>query len=379
MEFSISKKSLRLGLNRVQSVAARKSTTPILTGVYLVAEGARITLATTDGAVAITTVVPATVVHEGGVVVSVRELADLTKNLPDELVTFTVGEDCTVGISCGQVTHKLHGHPSANYPELPVRPTELTPVSLDAGLVRELVACTHYAVSRDTAWHPDLCNVLFEGVGECVRMVATDSQRISVAEHRLHGADLSFRVPLPVKFVRELYHLLTVAKKGWQPWTVNLALGDEAVFFWREDFALSVTLPKVAPYPDHTKVIPKTTDRIVTLNRVLFVDAIKRATDGKANRSDTGRAELRLSLTPSNLHVASLSATATSSTNIAVSYEGTPLTIGMDGTYLLDALTPLPSDKITLGLSGELDPCVIRPVQEYVFIDFTGVVMPIRL
>lgn len=382
MEFSISRKSLRQGLDHVRSAAARKSTMPILTGVDVLAEGEELRFFTNDGSIIATARVPATVTREGSVVVSVRELADIAKHLPDEPIVVTVGDDLVMEILCGQVKHKLTGHPSTDFPMLPVRASEALSEFFDVELLRELISCVQYAISKDADWHPETNVALFEGDGETVRMVATDGQRLSKVESKVHGRNLHFQVSLPEKSVRELASLLegakTSLKKSWQPPLVEMALENGLVFFRREKEELIVKLPGTT-FPDYLRAIPRALERKATVSRSLFINALKRATEGKANRSHIGRAEVRLIWNADKLTVSSTSPTADSSTELAVVYEGLPLTIGLDGTYLLDALGPLRSDEITVELSDALGPILIRPVQEHSYIEFLGVVMPMRI
>ena len=62
---------------------------------------------------------------------------------------------------------------------------------------------------------------------------------------------------------------------------------------------------------------------------------------------------------------------------VDVDYSGEAVSIGFNARYILDALQALSHDEVSLELSGELDPGVIRPVGDDV--DFVGVVMPMRI
>jgi DNA polymerase III subunit beta len=61
---------------------------------------------------------------------------------------------------------------------------------------------------------------------------------------------------------------------------------------------------------------------------------------------------------------------------VPVEYSGAPITIGFNARYFLDVLGALDEDEVILGLSGELDPAVLRPASDR---QFLAVVMPMRI
>ena len=61
---------------------------------------------------------------------------------------------------------------------------------------------------------------------------------------------------------------------------------------------------------------------------------------------------------------------------MAIELEGTDLTVGFNSKYLIDVLSNLPSEDVSIELSGELDPGVIRMPEVG---DFVGVIMPMRI
>jgi DNA polymerase-3 subunit beta len=61
---------------------------------------------------------------------------------------------------------------------------------------------------------------------------------------------------------------------------------------------------------------------------------------------------------------------------VPVEYAGQSLTIGFNAKYFLDILGSLEEDEVFLGLSGELDPAVVKPASER---QFLAVVMPMRI
>src|SRR6185436_9876723 len=57
-------------------------------------------------------------------------------------------------------------------------------------------------------------------------------------------------------------------------------------------------------------------------------------------------------------------------------YNAEPLAIGFNPKYVVELLTQMSSDQITISLGGELDPGLIRPLTGD---EYLGVVMPMRI
>ena len=64
---------------------------------------------------------------------------------------------------------------------------------------------------------------------------------------------------------------------------------------------------------------------------------------------------------------------------VPVDYAGPDLTIGFNAKYFLDVLAAIDDDEVILGISGELDPAVLRPGTESAEQSYVAVVMPMRI
>jgi DNA polymerase-3 subunit beta len=53
--------------------------------------------------------------------------------------------------------------------------------------------------------------------------------------------------------------------------------------------------------------------------------------------------------------------------------------VGFNAKYFLDVLSAIDSDELTLGISGELDPAIVRPATSPENLDYLAVVMPMRI
>ncbi|HVJ89448.1 MAG TPA: DNA polymerase III subunit beta, partial [Labilithrix sp.] len=130
-------------------------------------------------------------------------------------------------------------------------------------------------------------------------------------------------------------------------------------------------------FPPYAQVIPKSSARIFRLSRVKLADAVKAVAVSAGNNLG-----VRLSFNKGDLRVTSEDPTKGEGVD-EVSYDLVDgkdgALVGMNSKYLGEVLTALSSDDVELGISGELDPVVARPAGAAKDIDFTGVLMPMRI
>jgi DNA polymerase-3 subunit beta len=377
MELTIDKQQFLRGLARTHGVADRKSSMHILSNVLLTAEGPdRLRLSATDLYLGVTAVVPANIKKGGSIAVSARTLFDIVKNLPDGEVSWTLSDSHAVELRCGKVRYRIPAMPGEDFPPLP-NPGDADFAHLDASLLSELIALTHYSMSHDDT-RPHLAGSLFEGDGKAVRMVTTDGHRLSKAEHKTSGkgAMMNFSMLVPHKGINELKRLLDDVKsaKGKdETTTVGIATAGGNAFFVRDDLCLSVKLAD-ENFPPYNKVIPSKQSRTVIAARGPLVEALRRISL-VANDKSGG---VQLVIEPGMLRLQSQNPeVGEGSEEVDVDYAGEGLRIGFNARYLLDALSALPYDEVAIELSGERDPGVLKPVGDNA--DFIGVIMPMRI
>jgi DNA polymerase III subunit beta len=127
-----------------------------------------------------------------------------------------------------------------------------------------------------------------------------------------------------------------------------------------------------AQFPPYEQVIPKEHKRIITVDRARFIDALKRA---QLMSSETRGVKVAatnegVTITSDNPDLGDVRE------ELEADYSGDPIAIGFNPKYVVELLTQMSSDQITIALGGDLDPGLIRPLtgEEYL-----GVVMPMRI
>src|SRR6185369_539251 len=112
-----------------------------------------------------------------------------------------------------------------------------------------------------------------------------------------------------------------------------------------------------ASFPPYQQVIPSASNHAVRVPRVTFIDALK-ATQLAASDRTGG---VKIALVPGALRITSESPESGNAFDeVFVDYAGPETQIGVNAKYLLDVLGCLDCCEVSLGLSGELDPMLVR-------------------
>ncbi|MGH7330301.1 MAG: DNA polymerase III subunit beta, partial [Polyangiaceae bacterium] len=218
----------------------------------------------------------------------------------------------------------------------------------------------------------------FEWDGDVVRMVTTDGHRLSKMEVKVPGRQATATMLIPLKAIQELRKLcdevMVDAKEAGnkEPAQLMITQSGSSAFFQGGGTTFSVKLVD-AQFPPYSQVIPQNSDKKIRVPRGPFADALRAVHIAASER--TGG--VKLGIQNGTMRITSESPeTGDGFDEIPVEYGGSNITIGFNAKYFLDVLGALDDDEIALGLSGELDPAVVRPTGER---NFLAVVMPMRI
>jgi DNA polymerase-3 subunit beta len=382
MELTVPKKDLLKLVTRMQGVAERKSTMPVLSNVLMAVDGpSALRIAATDLYLALVGRVTVDVSKGGSVAVSAKDLLERVRMMPDGPIHLASQDNATTTIKAAGSARRytLRGMPGDDFPPLPT-PSEGSPsLAIDVEVLQELVAKTHFSISADET-RAHLNSALFEWDGDLVRMVTTDGHRLSKMEVKVTGRQASATMLIPLKAIHELRRLSDdivaevreTAKDGAPKAQLQITQSGSSAFFQGGGMSFAVRLVD-AQFPPYSQVIPQQSEKLVRVPRAPFADALRAVSIAASER--TGGVKLALSKGTMRITTESPES-GEGFDEIPIEYAGPNMTIGFNAKYFLDVLGALDEDEVQLGLGGELDPAVVRPVGPR---QFLAVVMPMRI
>ena len=372
MELVVRKNDLLKELQLFQGIVERKNTIPILANVLLEAKGKEVRLLATDLEVALRSRCAAKVSKGGALTLPAKKLFEIVRALPD--TDITIGEEGQSGVkvSADRFESRMQTLPREDFPTLP-DPEPTQAVSLPAGILRQMVAKTQFAITgEDTRYF--LNGALFVLSGNQMTLVATDGHRLAhVSAARFKGGkskkDEPPRVILPKKTLWELSRLLTDDDEK-----ITYHQGENHLFFTIGDRML-ISRMIDAQFPAYERVIPKNNDKVIEFERDRLGSAIKRV----ALLSNERSRAVKFQMTKGSVEITSNSPdVGEAREELAVEYGDDTVQVCFNAQYVLDFLSAVETENVRLEFKDDTSQAVMRPVGAEGY-DYTYVIMPMRI
>lgn len=366
MKISIAHDALVAHLQVVARVASTRSAIQALSGVQIAASPESVELRATDVDIALRSPITADVERPGEVVLPARLLLDVVRRLPGSAVSIELRpQQGDVELVAGTATFHLRTLRGEDFPSLP-EPGGDTTVAMPAGAFTETIARVSRSASRDET-RPILTGVLVSAEGSMLRMVATDSYRLSVKETPL-GSPLAegFEANVPARALEELTRLA-----GAETESIEIGVRSNQVVFSTGGVTLSSRLID-GQFPNYRQLLPEQFEHELTLDTAEFLEVVERI-----SLMAQKNAPLRLSFTDGELRVSAQTPdVGEASDSFAVPFAGEPFEIGFNPEFLTAGLQSAAADKVVLKLISPLRPGLLESADGS---GFLYLIMPIRL
>ena len=366
MTIQISREQLLHPLSQVIGVVERRQTLPILSTVLFEQENGQLLLTGTDLEIELKSRVAIEQLDEEKFTVPGRKLIEICRSLPEQANVEISHKNQQVLLKSGKSQFKLQGLPPEDYPAIEdeVAALECT-VSTD--VMRYLIQHASYAMAQqDVRYY--LNGMLWEFQANQLTTVAIDGHRMAYAQHSLGEQQLALaKVIIPRKGVAELSRLLSDIGS-------ELAIKITKNHIQVVGDSLTFTSKLIdGNYPDYRLVIPKNQANLLIRKKKYLQQALVRASV-LSNEKFKG---ISFELSPGHL---TLIATNTEQEQaietLDVDYDGDPLAIGFNVSYLLETINAITGENIKFGFSGAGGSVLIEDVDDDKIVH---VIMPMRI
>ncbi len=375
MEIHIDRKTFLEGIQQVQSVVERKSTSPILSHVLLETKNTLLSLTATDREISIETLLPASIPKPGSITLSAQKLFEILKELPESSVHLSTQENHWVVLKCQNSTFRLAGLPKIEFPELPsVKSNES--FELEQKILRDMIAKTSFAISHDPNRNA-LTGSLFRTDNDGLSMVSTDGHRLAVITKEIPKDSTlkNFEVIIPFKTVMEVKKLCdssSSTEKREEGGLVNIGFGNNQIIFSKENTTLISRLID-AQFPDYKQVIPKASLYHISMNKEAFHRAVRRVSLLSNEKSRL----IKFTISPGLLHLTSFDPElGEAREELPVEYAGDEVVIGFNAKYISEFLSVVEGETLHMEFNDPLSPGLFTSPEEK---DFQCVIMPMRV
>jgi DNA polymerase III subunit beta len=354
-------------------ILPQKSQLPVLAGLRLDADASgALRLSGFDYEVSAEAELDVMVAEAGAVLVPGRLLADITRSLPPQPVDLAT-DGSRVQLTCGSARFTLPTLPLEEYPSLPAMPEVAGTLGSDA--FAAAVSSVAIAAGRDDTL-PVLTGIRVEIDGEDVTLAATDRYRLAVRTLRWKPLDPSLQATalVPARTLAESAKSLTAGAE------VTLALAatgtGEGMLGLSGGTRRTTTRLLDGEFPKYRSLLPDSAAATAAIDTAALTEAVRRV-----SLVATRTSPVRLSFSADGvvLEAGGLDE-AEAAESLPATFEGEPLTIAFNPTYLLDGLGAIDSDEARLSFTGATKPAVLTgKAGDDAAGDYRYLLMPVRL
>jgi DNA polymerase-3 subunit beta len=367
MKFTISRDKFLQQLGIAVRGVSTRSAIQTLSGVLLRAGSGAVELQATDMELGVRVRVEASPERDGAVVVPGRLLLDVVRALPKDEVSIeyrTTEQD--VEVISGPAKFHLRTLPLDDFPKLPEAGGGDV-VRVPAKAFIETINRVARSASRDET-RPHLTGVLVSASERELRMVATDSYRLSVKETTLEAAlEGSLEANVPARTLQELSRIAT----GEGAEEIAITALEHQVIFTVGDVVLSSRLVE-GRFPNYKQLLPETFEHELRMNGSELAEVVRRI-----SLLAQKNAPLRMAFSDGALEVSAQTPdVGEASESLPAPFKGEPIEIGFNPEFLRDGLESTESEDLVLKLISPLRPGLIESGDDG---GFVYLVMPIRL
>ena len=239
--------------------------------------------------------------------------------------------------------------------------------TLPTAVLARLLQCTYFAMSQQDV-RVFLNSLFLEFDAEGLTAVATDGHRMAIARCPLEVGEQRHRLLIPRKAIQDMLRLLQSISDE----QITLSAGARHVKLVTEQYTFSSKLVE-ARFPPYAKAIPRMQDKSVHIDR----DVLKRALSRIIILANEKSRAILLHLQPNLLTlIANNQEKEEAIESVEAVTEGDELKIGVNASYLLDALAVIPEGLVHVSFSTTDSSILLESPAD---VHYQYIIMPMKL
>ncbi|MDX1811129.1 MAG: DNA polymerase III subunit beta, partial [Gammaproteobacteria bacterium] len=281
------------------------------------------------------------------------------------MLSFSVDSEKAL-VKSHKTRFRLTTLPAKDFPVIDTK-TLLFSFNIPQNQLKRLIDKTSFAMAfQDVRYY--LNGLLLEIGGKGIKAVATDGHRLAVANYEevIDGAE-DKSIIIPRKAILEISRLLEDTDDE-----VEISVGENFIRLSMDGLIFTSKLVD-GQYPNYQSVIPKSSENIVLADKNLLKQCLIR-TSILSNEKYRG---IKLDINSDILKASANNPEQEEAEDeIPIDYQGERLEMGFNVNYLLDAISALDTDTVSLGINDSNGSTLVKAVEND---ECLYVVMPMRL
>lgn len=363
MKFSLSSSELAERLQAIGKVINTKNQMSILDCFLFEVSGDTLKITASDNE---NTLVTTLKINEAGedfrFAINAKTVLDAVKGIPEQPVTFNVDMqnfNTTVNYQNGHFS--LVSQNADEYPSYTDFPEDSAEIKVDSKLLLDSVGRALFATAPTDSAHPVMSGVLFDitqkdetnNEGANVSIVASDGRKLEYTrwanENNVQAGQYVFSNK-PALLLRSL-----LARESGE---ITMRFAKEKAEVRMNTFSMTCRLID-GKFPAYNKVVPKNNPNRLTVNRMAFINMLRRV----LVFSDAVSSLVKLHMEADQLvtSVQNIDYSLSAEESMICEYDGMPMNIGFKGTTLVDFLNNIECENIEFQIADQSRAVIIVP------------------
>jgi DNA polymerase-3 subunit beta len=372
MKFVVSSTALLSHLQALSKVINSKSVIPILDSFLFELSGNNLKMTASDGETTlITSMEVGDATGEGKFAITAKLLLDPLKEFSEQPLTFDINdENIEVFIYFQNGKCNFIGQHGDDYPQAPPLQSDMNAISMSVNNLLNGINRTFFATADDEL-RPMMNGIFFDITPDEITFVATNGHKlVRYKQLSLKGnAESSFIFPKkPATLLR------SILPKEEGEARIEFDMKNAVVTF--NGYQLICRLVE-GKYPNYNSVIPTMNTHQLTIDRAVFLAAMKRV----SVFANQGTSLIKLVITENNVTLSAqdIDFSTSAEESVACQYAGEGLAIGFKAVFFIDLLTNLPANDIVIELSDPMRAGIILPLENDEDEELLMLLMPLML
>lgn len=372
MRFSVSSTTLCNRLQTINRVQSSKNALPILDAILFELQGNILKLTASDSETTMISTLEVTDCDgEGKIAIEAKQLITSIKEISEQPIVFNIDQNTfAIEISYQNGKYNLIGQSGYEYPVPQGMHESANYVSIDTQVMMNGISRCLFATADDEL-RPQMNGVYLDMTQDSITFVATDGHKM------VRSRCLGFNSEQPSAFIlpkKPALLLKTVLPKA--DGSAEVRFDERSAEIHMTDYVLICRLIE-GRYPNYNSVIPTDNPFRVTVDRLAFISALRRVIVFASQ--STSLIKLHVDNNTLTVSAQDLDFSTSAEEHIMCDYNGSAMSIGFNGPFLIDVLNSMSSQDVVLELADPSRAGIVTPAQQEENDDLLMLLMPMML
>ncbi|MDB2350544.1 DNA polymerase III subunit beta [Flavobacteriaceae bacterium] len=370
MKFIVSSVALLKKLQIVGGVINSSNTIPVLDHFLFELENSSLTITASDLETTMSTTIDVDSESKGKLAIPSKLLLDTLKTFPEQPLTFVILENNIIEINSNHGKYALAYSDGEQFPKT-IQLDNPSSTKLSSDVLLKAINNTLFAAGNDDL-RPVMSGVFFQLSNNNLTFVATDAHKLVKYTRSDFSASETAEFIMPKKPLNLLKTIL-----GDKEYEVAVEYNNSNAKFILPETLIICRLID-GNYPNYEAVIPKENPNVLTIDRIQFLNSVKRVSI--FSNKTTHQIRLRAAGAELNISAEDLDFSNKAEERLTCDYQGDDIQIGFNSRFLLEMLNNLESSEIRLEMSLPNRAGILKPTSGNADGEsITMLVMPVML